>query len=198
MMHDFWAVTDPMMHQLQMVMFLKNPSLDQYAASRIDSGSLRATILLQDVGNGFEVPHEQISHPHVQALIEMTCTHNRGLGQALTLGTAGTSTGALAMAAMSTLPTDTHHLYSRTPRDRSRANPHLVNPLVAAVPHVAQDEMKPEAVVILARRVQRQLPSRRPRFRRLSASRQHVPRSRQHLRAICSTARIAALAHTLL
>jgi hypothetical protein len=50
------------------------PSLDQYAASRIDSGSLRATILLQDVGNGFEVPHEQISHPHVQALIEMTCT----------------------------------------------------------------------------------------------------------------------------
>jgi hypothetical protein len=50
------------------------PSLDQYAASRVDSGSLRATILLQDVGNGFEVPHRQISLPHVQALIEMTCT----------------------------------------------------------------------------------------------------------------------------
>lgn len=50
------------------------PSLDQYAASRVDSGSLRATILLQDVGNGFEVPHPQLSHPHVQALIEMTCT----------------------------------------------------------------------------------------------------------------------------
>lgn len=50
------------------------PSLDQYAGSRIDSGSLRATILLQDVGNGFEVPHYQISHPHMQALIEMTCT----------------------------------------------------------------------------------------------------------------------------
>jgi hypothetical protein len=50
------------------------PSLDQYAASRVDSGSLRATILLQDVGNGFEVPHRQISHPHLQALIEMTCT----------------------------------------------------------------------------------------------------------------------------
>jgi hypothetical protein len=50
------------------------PSLDQYAASRIDSGSLRATIMLQDVGDGFEVPHQQISHPHVQALIEMTCT----------------------------------------------------------------------------------------------------------------------------
>lgn len=50
------------------------PSLDQYAASRIDSGSLRATILLQDVGNGFEVPHHQISDPRVQALIEMTCT----------------------------------------------------------------------------------------------------------------------------
>jgi hypothetical protein len=50
------------------------PSLDQYAASRVDSGSLRATILLQDVGNGFEVPHRQVSLPHVQALIEMTCT----------------------------------------------------------------------------------------------------------------------------
>ncbi|NPT57146.1 terpene synthase family protein [Paraburkholderia elongata] len=50
------------------------PTLDQYAASRIDSGSLRATIFLQDVGNGFEVPHDQTSHPHVQALIEMTCT----------------------------------------------------------------------------------------------------------------------------
>jgi hypothetical protein len=50
------------------------PSLDQYAASRVDSGSLRATILLQDVGNGFELPHRQISLPYVQALIEMTCT----------------------------------------------------------------------------------------------------------------------------
>jgi len=27
MMHNFWAVTDPMMHQLQMVMFLKNLAL---------------------------------------------------------------------------------------------------------------------------------------------------------------------------
>jgi putative oxidoreductase len=27
MMHNFWAVTDPMMHQLQMVMFLKNVAL---------------------------------------------------------------------------------------------------------------------------------------------------------------------------
>lgn len=27
MMHNFWAVTDPMMHQLQMVMFLKNLGL---------------------------------------------------------------------------------------------------------------------------------------------------------------------------
>lgn len=27
MMHNFWAVTDPMMHQLQMVMFLKNIAL---------------------------------------------------------------------------------------------------------------------------------------------------------------------------
>jgi len=27
MMHNFWAVTDPMMHQLQMVMFMKNLAL---------------------------------------------------------------------------------------------------------------------------------------------------------------------------
>jgi len=27
MMHNFWAVTDPMMHQLQMVMFMKNLGL---------------------------------------------------------------------------------------------------------------------------------------------------------------------------
>lgn len=27
MLHNFWAVTDPMMHQLQMVMFLKNLGL---------------------------------------------------------------------------------------------------------------------------------------------------------------------------
>ena len=27
MLHNFWAVTDPMMHQLQMVMFLKNLAL---------------------------------------------------------------------------------------------------------------------------------------------------------------------------
>jgi putative oxidoreductase len=27
MMHNFWAVTDPMMHQLQMVMFIKNLAL---------------------------------------------------------------------------------------------------------------------------------------------------------------------------
>lgn len=27
MMHNFWAVTDPMMHQLQMVMFMKNVAL---------------------------------------------------------------------------------------------------------------------------------------------------------------------------
>jgi putative oxidoreductase len=27
MMHNFWAVTDPMMHQLQIVMFLKNLAL---------------------------------------------------------------------------------------------------------------------------------------------------------------------------
>ena len=26
-MHNFWAVTDPMMHQLQMVMFMKNLAL---------------------------------------------------------------------------------------------------------------------------------------------------------------------------
>ncbi|HEY3803915.1 MAG TPA: DoxX family protein [Kofleriaceae bacterium] len=27
MMHNFWAVTDPMMHQMQMVMFMKNIAL---------------------------------------------------------------------------------------------------------------------------------------------------------------------------
>jgi putative oxidoreductase len=27
MMHNFWAVTDPMMHQMQMVMFMKNVGL---------------------------------------------------------------------------------------------------------------------------------------------------------------------------
>ena len=27
MMHNFWAVTDPMMHQLQLVMFMKNVAL---------------------------------------------------------------------------------------------------------------------------------------------------------------------------
>ena len=27
MMHNFWAVTDPMMHQLQMIMFMKNVAL---------------------------------------------------------------------------------------------------------------------------------------------------------------------------
>ena len=27
MMHNFWAVTDPMMHQMQMVMFMKNLGL---------------------------------------------------------------------------------------------------------------------------------------------------------------------------
>jgi putative oxidoreductase len=27
MMHNFWTVTDPMMHQMQMVMFMKNVSM---------------------------------------------------------------------------------------------------------------------------------------------------------------------------
>jgi len=27
MMHNFWAVTDPMMKQMQMIMFLKNVSM---------------------------------------------------------------------------------------------------------------------------------------------------------------------------
>ena len=27
MMHNFWAVTDPMMHQMQMIMFMKNLSM---------------------------------------------------------------------------------------------------------------------------------------------------------------------------
>lgn len=40
MMHNFWAVTDPMMHQIQLVMFLKNVSM------------LGAALFITQVGSG--------------------------------------------------------------------------------------------------------------------------------------------------
>jgi putative oxidoreductase len=39
MMHNFWAVTDPMMHQLQMVMFMKNIALVGGALTFIVNGA---------------------------------------------------------------------------------------------------------------------------------------------------------------
>jgi putative oxidoreductase len=39
-MHNFWAVTDPMMHVMQMVMFMKNASM------------LGAALLITQVGAG--------------------------------------------------------------------------------------------------------------------------------------------------
>jgi putative oxidoreductase len=40
MMHNFWATTDPMMHQIQLVMFLKNVSM------------LGGALLITQVGSG--------------------------------------------------------------------------------------------------------------------------------------------------
>jgi putative oxidoreductase len=40
MMHNFWAVSDPMMHQMQMVMFMKNVSM------------LGAALLISQFGSG--------------------------------------------------------------------------------------------------------------------------------------------------
>ena len=40
MMHNFWAVADPMMHQMQMIMFMKNVSMlgGALIISQLDSG----------------------------------------------------------------------------------------------------------------------------------------------------------------
>lgn len=40
MMHNFWAVSDPMMHQMQMIMFMKNLSM------------LGGALLISQVGSG--------------------------------------------------------------------------------------------------------------------------------------------------
>lgn len=40
MMHNFWAVTDPMMHQFQMIMFMKNMSM------------LGAALMITQLGSG--------------------------------------------------------------------------------------------------------------------------------------------------
>lgn len=50
------------------------PTLDEYTVARMQSGAVKATMMLLDVAEGYELPAAEMDHPLTRALTEMACT----------------------------------------------------------------------------------------------------------------------------
>jgi hypothetical protein len=49
------------------------PDLNSYALLRIHNGAMKVSVMLLDVAEGYELPHEELARADVRALIEATC-----------------------------------------------------------------------------------------------------------------------------